>query len=108
MAHGVAEVERALAPVAALAGEAGGELAGQRVQRLAQQLHLVAAGMHELDVFGQRLAQRLGHRLGTAVGDEPAADLRLDLGLELLDATLELLALEALLERRQPAVGGLA
>ncbi len=103
MAHGVAEVERALAPVPALAGESGGELAGQRVERLLQRLHLVADGVHELDVLGQRLAQRLGHRLGAAIGDQPAADLGLDLGLELLDAVLVLLFLEALLERRELA-----
>ena len=100
MAHGVAEVERALAAVAALAGQAGGQLAGERLQRLAQRQHLVAAGVHEVDVFGQRLAQRLGHGLDAAVGHQAAADLGLDLLLEPLDAALVLVALEALLERR--------
>ena len=38
VAHGVAEVERALAAVAALAGQARGQLAGERVERLAQRL----------------------------------------------------------------------
>ena len=104
VANGVAEVERTLASVPPLARQAGCELAGQRVQRLAQQLHLVATRVHELDVLGQRLAQRLRHRLGTAVGDEAAADLRLDLAFELVDAILELLALEPFLERRESAV----
>ena len=43
VAHRVAEVERALAAVAALAGQPGRELAGERVQRLAQRQHLLAA-----------------------------------------------------------------
>src|SRR5262245_57097226 len=107
MAHGVAEVERSLTPVPPLARQPRGELSRQRVQRLAQELHLVAAGMHELDVLGQRLAQRLRHRLGTAVGDEATPDLGLDLGLELVDAVLELLALEPFLERRESTVRGL-
>ena len=83
--------------------QASRQLARQRVQRLAQHLHLVARGVHELDVLGQRLAQRLGHRLGTPVGDQPATDLRLDLALEAIDAALVLLAFEALLERGQLA-----
>ena len=108
VAHRVAEVERALATVATLAGQAGGELAGERLQRLLQVLHLVARGVHELDVFGQRLAQRLGHGLGTAVGDEAATDLGLDLLLELLDAIVVLVALEPLLERGELAADLLA
>ena len=108
MPHGVAEVERALAAVAALAGEAGGELAGERLQRLAQRQHLLAAGVHEVDVLGQRLAQRLGHGLDAAVGHQPAADLGLDLLLELLDAALVLVVLEPLLELGELAVHLLA
>ena len=108
VAHRVAEVERTLAAVAALAGQTGGELAGERVERLLQVLHLVARRVHELDVFGQRLAQRLGHRLGTTVGDEAATDLGLDLLLELLDAVVVLVALEALLERGELAADLLA
>ncbi len=64
--------------------------------------------MHELDVFGQRLAQRLGHGLGTPIGDEPATDLGLDLFLELLDPFVVLVVLEALLERGQLATDLLA
>ena len=56
--------------------------------------------MHEVDVFGQRLAQRLGHRLDATVGHEPTTDLRLDLLAELIDADLVLVALEPLLELR--------
>ena len=55
--------------------------------------------MHELDVLGQRLAQRLGHRFRAAVGDEATPDLGFDLGFQLIDAVLVLLALEPLLER---------
>jgi hypothetical protein len=70
--------------------------------------HLLAAGVHEVDVLGQRLAQRLGHRLDAAVGHEPAADLGLDLLLQLLDAVLVLVALEPLLERVSSSGGLLA
>ena len=100
-AHGVAEVERALAAVAALAGQAHGELAGERVDRLAEVGHLLPRGVHEVDVLGQRLAQRLGHGLDAPVGHQPAADLGLDLLLELVDPVLVLVVLEALLERAQ-------
>jgi hypothetical protein len=99
VAHGGAEVERALAPVAALAGQAHGQLAGQRVDGLAQRRHLLAAGVHEVDVLGQRLAQRAGHGLDAPVGHEAPADLGLDLLAELLDAGLVLVALQPLLQR---------
>jgi hypothetical protein len=79
VAHRAAEVERALAAVAPLAGQAHRELAGERVDRLAQRRHLLAAGVHEVDVLGQRLAQRAGHGLDAAVGHQAAADLGLDL-----------------------------
>jgi hypothetical protein len=55
--------------------------------------------VHEVDVLGQRLAQRLGHGLDAPVGHQAAADLGLDLLLQLVDAGLVLVALEALLER---------
>jgi hypothetical protein len=100
VAHGVAEVERALAAVAALAGQAHGQLAGERVDRLAQRRHLLAGGVHEVDVLGQRLAQRLGHGLDAPVGDQAAADLGLDLLLQLVDAGSNS-SFEALLERRR-------
>ena len=61
--------------------------------------HLLAGGVHEVDVLGQRLAQRAGHRLDAPVGHEGPADLGLDLLLQLLDAGLVLVLLEALLER---------
>jgi hypothetical protein len=64
--------------------------------------------VHEVDVLGQRLAQRLGHRLDAPVGHEPAADLGLDLLLELLDAGLELVVLESLLQRAERSRGILA
>ena len=64
--------------------------------------------MHEVDVFGQRLAQGLGHRLDPTVGDQPPPDLGLDLLLQLLDARLELVALEALLEGGHVAADFLA
>ena len=56
-------------------------------------------GVHEVHVLGQRLAQRLGHGLHAPVGHQAPADLGLDLLLELLDARLVLVALEALLQR---------
>ena len=62
--------------------------------------HLVARRVHELDVFGQRLAQRARHRLHAAVGDEPATDLLLDQLAQLLQPGVDFLAREALVERR--------
>ena len=98
MAHRVAEVERALATVLALAGEPRCELAGERLQCLAQLRHLLTRRVHELDVLGKRLAQRLRHGLDTAVGDEAATDLGLDLFLERVDASVELVTLEPFLQ----------
>ena len=57
--------------------------------------------MHEVDIFGQRLAERLGHRFDTTVGDEPPTDLRLDLLLQLVGARLVLVTGETLLEVRR-------
>ena len=68
----------------------------ERVHRALQRDHLVARGVHELDVLGERLAQRARHRLHAAVGDEPATDLLLDHLLELAQARLELLGCEAI------------
>ena len=97
--HRVAEVERTLATVATLARQAHRQSSGQRLERLAQLHHLVPAGVHEVDVLGQRLAQRLGHRLDTTVRDQTTTDLGLDLLLEVLDPVLVLVALQTLLER---------
>ena len=55
--------------------------------------------MHEVDVFGQRLAQRARHRLDAAVGDEPAPDLGLDHLLQDLEPALEVFAREPFVER---------
>src|SRR5437870_4184265 len=46
--------------------------------------------------------KRAGDGLGAAVGHQPAADLGLDLPAQPLDALLELVALEPLVERRHP------
>ena len=106
MAHGVAEVERALAPVPALTGQAHRQPPGERVDGAAEGGQLVLAGVHELDLLGQGLAQRLGHGLGAAVGDEAAADLRLHLLAQAVDAGLVLVAHQPLLEGGE-AVGPL-
>src|ERR671910_225976 len=97
--HGRAEVERALAAVAPLAGQAYRQLAGERVDRLAQRGHLLAASVHEVDVLGQGLAERAGHGLDAAVGHQAPSDLGLDLLAEVVDPGLVLVALEPLLER---------
>ena len=102
MTHRVAEVERPLAPVTALAGKAGGQLAREGIQRLAQHLHLLPAGVHELDVLRERLAQRLGHRLGPAIGDETAADFGLDERQDLGDDPARAL----LIQNSIPVTGG--
>ena len=54
---------------------------------------------------GSGLRKRLGHRLHATVGDQSTTDLGLDLLLELLDAVLELVALESFLEVGQLAAG---
>ena len=95
----LAEVERAAVPVPPALREPGRERARQRVDRPLELLHLLARRVHEVDVFGQRLAQRARHRLDTAVGDEPAADLGFDQLLEDLEPAFVVLAREALVER---------
>ena len=99
MAHGAAEVEGALAPVTALAGQPHGQLPGEGVDGLAQRGHLLAGGVHEVDVLRQGLAQGAGHGLDPPVGHQCPTDLALDLLLELVDAALVLVLLQALLER---------
>ena len=111
MAHGGAEVERSLAAVAPLAGQPDGQLAGERLQRLAQRHQLVAGGVHHVDVLGQWLAQRPGQRLAAPVGHQAPPDLVLDLLAEPIDAGLVLVAQQPLLERgerghRGPGLGG--
>ena len=91
VAHGTAEIERAFAPVAALPGQPHGQLAGQGRDGLAQGGQFLPAGVHEVDVLGERLAQRFGHGLGPAVGDQPAADFGLDLPAQGVQAGLVLL-----------------
>ena len=84
--------------MAALADQPGGQLAGERVDGIAQAGHLLAGGVHEVDVRRQRLAQRLGHGLNAAVGHQPAPDLGLDLALELGDVQFVGVALQAQVE----------
>ncbi len=102
-----AEVQGASPAATPLAGQAHGQLAGQRVDRLAQQLQLVAAGMHEVDVLGQWLAQRARHRLDAPVGHQSPADLRLDLALQRVDAMLVLVGLQPRIEAVLILGGGL-
>ena len=59
--------------------------------------------MHEVDVFGQRLANAAGESLRPAVGDETAPYLGLDLLLQLLDAAAVLVLQQPLLQPRQLA-----
>src|SRR5207253_942490 len=99
VAHAVAEVERTFAAVTTLARQAHRELARERSDRLAKVVEFVLRRVHEVDVFGKRLAQRARHRFGTAVGDEATTDLGLDLLTQLLDARLVLVVHEALFER---------
>ena len=70
--------QRAPPLVLALAGQAGRQLARQRLDGLADVRHLLTAGMHEVDVLGQRLAQGLRHRLDAAVSHKAAPDLGFD------------------------------
>ena len=107
MAHGGPEVERPLAPVAALAGQADRQLARQGVDGAAQRRQLVARGVHEVDLLGQGLAQRPGQRLGAAIGHEPAADLVLEFPAQPVEAGLELVAGQALFQGRELSPGGL-
>ncbi|CAB4808404.1 unannotated protein [freshwater metagenome] len=59
--------------------------------------------MHELNIFGQRLAQGLGHCLGPTIGNEATTDLGFDLFLELIDAAVVFVFLEALFQRGELA-----
>ena len=104
--HGGPEVERALAAVAALAGQAHRQLARQRLEHPVQHGQLLAGGVHDVDVLGQRLAHRPGQGLGTAVLHQAPADLGLDRAAELLDPRLELVGGQALLQVGQRAAGG--
>ena len=103
MPHRRAEVEGSTAKVPALAGEAGGQLAGQGLDRLAHRHELLARGVHEVDIFGQRLANAAGESLRPAVGNETAPYLGLDLLLQLLDAAAVLVLQQPLLQPRQLA-----
>ena len=55
--------------------------------------------MHEIDVFGQRLAQGARHRLDTTISDETPTNLRFDQLTQHLHARAELLPEEPLPER---------
>ena len=99
VADRVAEVEGPLSAVTTLSGEAYGQLPGQRVDGLLQVSHLLAGGVHEIDILGQRLSKRPRHCLHAAVGHQAAPDLGFDLLLELFYAVAELVSFEALLER---------
>jgi hypothetical protein len=79
VAHRAPEVEGALAAVPPLARQSHRELARKGLDGAAQRAHLLAGGMHEVDVLRQRLAQGARHRLHPAIGHEPAPDLGLDL-----------------------------
>ena len=102
MPHGRTEVQWAPAQVTTLPGEAGGQLAGEGLDGLAHRLDLVARGVHELDVLRQRLAHAQRECLGSSVSDQPAADLGLDLLLQLFDAGPVLILEQSLLQRGQP------
>ena len=91
-----------------LSGQSDGQLSGQWMDRAPQSGELVACGVHEVDVLGQRLADRAGQRLGTPVGYETAADLVLDLLAQPVEARLHLVAGQAFFQGGQMAVRGLA
>ncbi len=99
-AHRLAEVEVAAVATPPALREPRRERPRQRVDRLLEREHLLARRVHEVDVFGQRLAQRARHRLDAAVGDEPAADLRLDQLLQHLEPASNSSLREPLVERR--------
>ena len=60
---------------------------------------LVAGGVHDVEVLGQRAAHRPRERGGAPVLHEPAADLVFDRALQLLDAALGVVLGEPLGER---------
>ncbi len=97
-AHRVAQVHRAAVAPAAPAREAHGELAAQGAQRALELGHLVAVGVHDVEVLGQGAAHRARQRLGAAVLDQALADHALDLALEGLDPRVGLVAREARVE----------
>jgi hypothetical protein len=70
-AHGLAKVHRsATTTPATFARQAYRQFATQRSKGPFELGHLVAIGVHDVEVFGQRLAHRLGERLGPAVLDQ--------------------------------------
>ena len=104
--HRGAEVERTLPAVPALAGQAHRQLARQRLEDTVQHGQFLAGRVHDVDVLGQGFAHRTGQRLGTAILHQAAADLGLHGTAELLDACLELVRCEALLQLGQRPAGG--
>ena len=78
--------------------ESSRERTRERVDRLLELLHLLARRVHEVDVFGKRLAQRARHRLDAAVGDQTPPDLGLDHLLQDLQPAFVLFLREPLVE----------
>ena len=102
---GLAEVEVATVAASAPLRQPRGQGPGQRVDGPLEREHLLAGGVHEVDVFGERLAQGAGHRLDAPVGDETAADLGFDELAQHPESSLVLLGLEP---RREVVVGDVA
>ena len=78
-----------------------GQFPGERLQRFFQALHLVTAGVHEIDVFGKRLSKRFRHCLCASVGNQLTSDFCFDFLFELFDAAFEFIFFKALFELRQ-------
>ena len=102
--HRIAEVKRPATAMATLACEPRRQFAGEWEECFLQPLHLLAAGVHEFHVFGQRFAQSLGHRFCPAISNETATNLCLDFFLELLDSLFVLVFRQTLLQVRHVAV----
>src|SRR4029453_4653350 len=75
---------------------AGGELAGQWPDGLAQLPQLAGVGVEDVELIELPVAVELGGLPGSAGGSQPMADLLGDEAAEVVDARLQLLTVEGL------------
>jgi hypothetical protein len=88
-AQRAAHVQAATAALPAPLGHAGGKLAGQRPDGLAQLPQLARVGVEDVEVVELAIAVQLGGLLGPPGGGEPVPDLLGDEAAEVVDARLE-------------------
>ena len=80
--------------------EAGGQLAGERIDDLFELGQVRSSRVHQVDILQQRLAKGLGDGLPAAIGNQATPDLITDLLTQLFDSLFEFFTNETLLEIR--------